>query len=225
MCRKFKILIMTLAVLMSLTFTSCSKTPKAADSNAKTAENVSNETAENENDIQKNDTQSENQEPSSDVINDTSNNQQSDSPSQTDNDEKTENQQNASENQNNVEPEITINHADAILAELKEYDEFEVDEAKSSEYEVKVILQTNTNIKDFKVVKIDSNKTGLFISKELYKLDEFTPKKPLVLGVVFPGSIPQYGISYTKDNGEIVNLTIDISGEDGSISLNELPQF
>lgn len=119
---------------------------------------------------------------------------------------------------------ISIAWADDILPELTDYDEFV---ASSDEGSVRVVLTTDHNVENLKVLSlalenVDENGTTTFAKEELYSHGMLTAKRPLVLSVIFYGTVPYYGISFTDDNGETKAYAIDESGMDGSVFLWEI---
>lgn len=119
---------------------------------------------------------------------------------------------------------ISIAWAEDILPELTDYDEFA---ASTDEGSVRVVLSTERDVEDFKVLSlalenVDENGTATFAKEELYSHGTLTAEKPLVLSVIFYGTVPYYGISFTDDNGETKVYAIDESGMDGSVYLWEI---
>ena len=55
----------------------------------------------------------------------------------------------------------------------------------------------------------------------VYSGEEFTPDRPLVVWVSFPGVLPTVGLSYTDTDGSRRTLHIGMSGKDGSFFLAE----
>ena len=58
-------------------------------------------------------------------------------------------------------------------------------------------------------------------TEELFTLAELAPEKPLVVGMVFWGSIPNMGISYLDESGTERMYAISLSGNDGEPFLIE----
>ncbi len=114
----------------------------------------------------------------------------------------------------------TITHAQAVIGDVSDFTRFD---ATSSQYGVEVAIVSQQTLKNFRLLKLTYRDKGdgkvhfdtqtLFTARELMY--------PFVTRVDFPGSIPQYGISFVDKNGQTHYYTIDQSGEDGSLQLNE----
>lgn len=112
--------------------------------------------------------------------------------------------------------------AEDALSDYGEYDEFM---AETSEYQVRVLFSTQDEVGDFRVLRLvpdlDEEGNMTFFETELYYADRLTAERPLVLGMVFHGDTPGYGISYTDGNGRTRRFYIGMSGDDGSLFLGE----
>lgn len=118
---------------------------------------------------------------------------------------------------------ISAQWAEKILDAGTPYTEFIAD---NSDQQVKIAFSASIGVKDFKVLKLalaEVNEDGKpsFSAKELYMVPALKPHFPLVVGITFSGSIPQYGISYTDENGRSKQFAIERSGDDGSLLLTE----
>lgn len=71
------------------------------------------------------------------------------------------------------------------------------------------------------VPDLDEEGNMTFFETELYYADRLTAERPLVLGMVFHGDTPGYGISYTDGNGRTRRFYIGMSGDEGSLFLGE----
>ena len=96
--------------------------------------------------------------------------------------------------------------------------------ADSTEQQVRIAFSSPAGVKDFKVLAlsithVDEHGRAAFSTKELYALPGLRPERPLVLGMTFLGSTPQYGISFVDAQGETRRFFIAQSGEDGSVLL------
>ena len=56
----------------------------------------------------------------------------------------------------------------------------------------------------------------------MYKQKELMPDCPLVVQGVFYGSIPNWGVSYEDETGEVRTYSVAVSGMDGSIVLSPI---
>lgn len=112
--------------------------------------------------------------------------------------------------------------AEDALSDYGEYDEFM---AETSEYQVRVLFSTQDEVGDFRVLRLvpdlDEEGNMTFFETELYYADRLTAERPLVLGMVFHGDTPGYGISYTDGNRRTRRFYIGMSGDDGALFLGE----
>ena len=117
---------------------------------------------------------------------------------------------------------VQAHWAEDALSDYGEYDEFM---AETSEYQVRVLFSTQDEVRDFRVLRLvpdlDEEGNMTFFETELYYAGRLTAERPLVLGMVFHGDTPGYGISYTDGNGRTRRFYIGMSGDDGSLFLGE----
>lgn len=119
------------------------------------------------------------------------------------------------------ELQVSVQWAEGDLTDCEEFI------ANTSEEKVRVMFTANRSAKDFKLLSLtieEVNEKGeaTYAAEELYSMEELTPMRPLAAEIVFYGDIPNCGISYIDENGVTRNYTVEISGEDGSVLLNEL---
>lgn len=117
---------------------------------------------------------------------------------------------------------ITVEYADDVV--LGDHDEYNIG---SDELQTLVLFSTNVTVTDFKVLSLfysDSDENGGFIfdTQTLYTQDTLTPERPLEVGMVFIGDIPNNGISYVDPDGITRTYAVDMSGKDGSLILSEI---
>lgn len=102
---------------------------------------------------------------------------------------------------------------DELLNKYDLYHEHINDEAGA-----RLIITTDTEIKDFAFISIKSEDTGnklcYFAGNTLFSVDEMSPQKPFVVKLLFPGSLPSYGISFVDENGVQRYFAINLSGRD-----------
>ena len=96
----------------------------------------------------------------------------------------------------------------------------------TGEYEIDLLFTTERTVKEFKVLSIalsdvDDDGTAYFTVEELYEQDELTPELPLMVRTSFPGDMPNNGISFVGADGVTRYYSVNQSGFDGSLSLNE----
>ena len=122
-----------------------------------------------------------------------------------------------------TEPEISVYWASDVLSQYPDYEEFIADESGQQE---SVVFTTNVDVSNFMVTALtleDVSEDGkiTFSVEDLYVLDTLTPERPLVAAIPFFGAIPTYGISYEDNDGTVRNFTVEVSGKDGSLILQE----
>ena len=98
---------------------------------------------------------------------------------------------------------------------------------EGAEPRTSIVFRTSTEIMDFTVLGLIINEVGEdgtldAAVRKLYTQEHLTPDSPLVVHLTFYGDLPTYGISYVDTDGETVYKTVEISGEDGSLILNDL---
>lgn len=112
-----------------------------------------------------------------------------------------------------------------VIAKLKAYDVYIADTA--SDYQAKVVFSVNKDVKDFKVINLefesaDNNGNIKYKEHVVYTKDILSADKPLMVGMTLEGSIPNYAVSYKNSEGETKKYTVEVSGMDGSLLLNEM---
>lgn len=104
-----------------------------------------------------------------------------------------------------------------------------IDATSDEEYAVDIILSTNTAVQNFRHVAIEyveEGETIVFSTGEtLYSLDTLQPDAPLMVSTEFPGVFPTTGIVFTDETGTDRCFLICLSGQDGSIFLDEASAF
>lgn len=107
-----------------------------------------------------------------------------------------------------------------LLSEYSAVYEFDMSE---DEYVHTLLLKTDTVIKNLRLfdigIKDESDDLSLYENGILYSIEEFTPDKPLLISMSFPGSAPSKGLCYTDTDGATKYYYIAMSGDDGSIML------
>lgn len=108
---------------------------------------------------------------------------------------------------------IQIDRAtDELLNKYNSFHEYNIDEDGD-----RLIISTDTVIKDFAFISVDYDDTGDKISflagDKLFSVDELSPEKPFIVKLLIPGSVPTYGISFVDENGVERYYTINLSGK------------
>lgn len=116
-------------------------------------------------------------------------------------------------------------YADAVQPP-KAYDTFV---AAEGEFAADALFTTDRVVNNFELFALnvlDITEEGKLVyeTETLYSLDRFTPEKPLVVKLSFPGDLPAYGISYQDPDGSETThrFSIGESGMDGSLFMSEL---
>ncbi len=96
-----------------------------------------------------------------------------------------------------------------------------------------ILFTTDSRVTDFTLLDLsveDFTETGAVIfSATPVELDEerdslpsvMTPDTPVAVQLIFPGDLPAYGISYVDAGGDLRRFAIEVSGDDGSVLLEE----
>ena len=96
-----------------------------------------------------------------------------------------------------------------------------------------ILFTTDSRVTDFTLLDLfaeDFTETGAVIfSATPVELDEerdslpsvMTPDTPVAVQLTFPGDLPAYGISYVDAGGDLRRFAIEVSGDDGSVLLEE----
>lgn len=121
------------------------------------------------------------------------------------------------------QPAFKVEWADDVLSEIPDYNEYT---APDSVPESRVVFIAQKVINDFKILNIEfleASEDGeiIFNTKEVYKPESLTPDKPLLANFSFFGTIPNNGISYVDEDGNTQYYTINVSGKDGSLVIDE----
>ena len=108
---------------------------------------------------------------------------------------------------------VYVREAEETL--LMVYKEYHVFNARTADSYTKVMISTTTAVRNFKVLnlsdcQIDDNGKP-----------ELVPGCPIVVIMTLYGTIPNYGISYTDEHGTTRRFSINVSGMDGSVVMDE----
>lgn len=121
---------------------------------------------------------------------------------------------------------VTVQWAEDVLSTIADYDEYI---AYSGEYSARVAFTTEDSVEDFKVLALqyesmDEEGNIQFSTTELYDYGILVSDRVLVVEMIFEGTIPGYGISYMDEQGNTKVFSVNISGYDGSLLLQEVVQ-
>ena len=114
--------------------------------------------------------------------------------------------------------------ANFFVAGYQSHDEYMLSEEDGA---AKVAFFAQKPLKNFRVLNlefVDADEDGnvLFRAKSMYQQKELMPDCPLVVQGVFYGSIPNWGVSYEDETGEVRTYSVSVSGMDGSIVLSPI---
>jgi len=121
--------------------------------------------------------------------------------------------------------ELRIDFApDELLEQPDAYDEYI---AHDSEYQTKVVLTAQINLRNFQIVSLepveeDGQEFQFRISEKLYSPGTLVPEKPLVVGLELPEVIPNLGVCYLDGGGVEKTCAFCDSGLDGTPLLIEV---
>lgn len=96
--------------------------------------------------------------------------------------------------------------------------------ADSYDPQARIILLSSGSVSELKLLKlefIDITEDGKisYHTDEVFSPDIFSESRPLILGLTFFGDIPNYGISYIDNYGDLHSFALQISGENGNLLL------
>lgn len=123
------------------------------------------------------------------------------------------------ENQN---ARFSAGYASESLLQSKNYHAYE---ELASEYAHEVAFYAYVPIKSFVLSSTELTDRGMEPVKVIYTLENFTPKKPLVAILPFPGDLTAYNIQVTDESGATHHYQISQSGRDGTIVLQPVTPF
>ncbi len=114
--------------------------------------------------------------------------------------------------------------SEELLEQADAYDEYI---AHDSEYQSKVALTAQIDLREFKIVSLEGvDEEGqdfrFRISEELYSPGTLAPGKPLVIGLELPETIPNLGVCYLDGSGAEKLCALSDSGLDGTPLLIEV---
>lgn len=99
--------------------------------------------------------------------------------------------------------------------------------AYAGENSARIVFTAKDSLDDFKVLElscesVDENGVIQYSVTELYAYGTLRAERALVVELIFEGTIPGYGISYVDAEGNTRAFSVDISGYDGSLMLEEI---
>ena len=108
--------------------------------------------------------------------------------------------------------------ADEKLLESGNYHFFADDK---NDYVVDVAFRAYEVLSFVTVYPLELTDDGLVSGEAVLYLEEFTPDKPLVVELSFPGDMSQYAIEFTTEQGAETYFRVYISGRNGTLVMDE----
>lgn len=123
----------------------------------------------------------------------------------------------------NPQSDLSIQWVDDDLVDPSQVKEVIVEHSEES---TKVLITPHTLLKDFNLLKLellacDDAGNMTFKTDKLYGMDMLEAEQPIVVSLTFVGDMPEYGFSFTDEEGELRQFYLEISGMDGSLILVE----
>jgi len=91
-----------------------------------------------------------------------------------------------------------------------------------SPHTMRIAIQSARGITDVRLMAADLTEHGMTLTHELYALDVLHADTALILGLVFPGDLSTYGVTYTDAEGVRTSCLLYLSGKDGSPVLQRI---
>lgn len=115
--------------------------------------------------------------------------------------------------------------AELWLHGITDYEKFVADDG---EHSAEVLFTAKRVVTDFELMRMTIREayddgTVSYAAEPIYSMERLTPERPLVVRTIFLGDTPTYGISYVDETGDGMMhcLTVDVSGDDGTLLLRE----
>lgn len=124
-----------------------------------------------------------------------------------------------SKSRKDTTPPVSVSMGRADLELGQEVIEYISDDGP---YSVEVLFTTSHSVRDFKFLELsdgdfDADGELFFTITEAFHRDTMTPDSPILVRLVFIGTIPNNGFSYIDASGAFHRFTLNLSGEDGSL--------
>ena len=112
------------------------------------------------------------------------------------------------------------------FAPPEEYHKPRVSVEWGREAEEMLVFTARKNVKDFQVIALsyrDMDDYGYMTleAEVIHMQEELTAEETAMVEAIFYGSLPEYAISYTDENGDTRFFTVSLSGKDGSLQMSE----
>ena len=113
---------------------------------------------------------------------------------------------------------VSAHFADEKLLESGNY-HFFVDE--KNDYVVDVAFRAYEVLSFVTIYPLELTDDGLVSGEAVLYLEKFTPDKPMVVELSFPGDMSQYAIEFTTEQGAETYFRVYISGRNGTLVMDE----
>ncbi|MBR5882827.1 MAG: formylglycine-generating enzyme family protein [Mailhella sp.] len=116
---------------------------------------------------------------------------------------------------------VRLRWADEALKGALDHETFT---AAKGQPQIEVAICADSTVRNVKVLQldfagVDDGGKVSFNSTELFRMDRLEQGRPLVITLPLFENIPQYGISYEDEGGNVLRFGITQSGKDGSLEL------
>ena len=112
---------------------------------------------------------------------------------------------------------MTACFADGLALIDGQYQEHLVED---SEYTVRIAFRANEDLHQVTFNSLQYGENAFEVTETHFTMDEVSDETYLVVGVVFPGDMTTYGISFSDSNGEAYHYALSISGRNGELEMN-----
>ncbi|SCW70646.1 hypothetical protein SAMN02910456_02703 [Ruminococcaceae bacterium YRB3002] len=111
---------------------------------------------------------------------------------------------------------------DDALKKVKDYEWYANEDGPSDS---QVMFYTDKKVTDLKFIElrnVQADESGLsFTEMEVFTQPELVPDKGLLVNISFVGDLPEYAFSYVDTDGTVRKYMLSVSGNDGSIFVQE----
>lgn len=115
-------------------------------------------------------------------------------------------------------PVITAEFADEKLLDAGGYTLYAMENSAET---VMIAFRAHENLRNVRLSALCMDDAAYAVSEVLHGFDHFFEDTPLVAGLVFPGDMTAYGLSFTDESGAERHFIVSISGRNGAIQMDE----
>lgn len=113
---------------------------------------------------------------------------------------------------------ISANFAGSKLLESGEYHTLETEQ---QDYAIKIAFYAYENVTDITIYPMEFTNEGFTACQPVAHISEFTPEKPLVAELSFPGDMSMYTVEFTDEQGAQCFFSLYISGRNGMLVMSD----